>query len=132
MSDFKVGDRVAEVFEKYNPEEDDTYYGVVEAISSNGQLLVKWDSSWHKTGYVSSDDLMPEAEAITKFSVLEAEFNLVQDQVIEKMNEAAQAITEASEIAKAQGLELPNLYDAYRPLYRAMDAAGWQTSSFSC
>jgi len=56
----------------------------------------------------------------------------MQDKIIEKMNVAAQSIREANEIVRAHGFDLPSLYDARRPLYKAMSEAGWSTSSLHC
>jgi len=129
---FKKGDRVAENFAKFNPEEDDVAYGIVEAVSSNGDCLVKWDSKWRDTKYVPCSNLLSEDEALQKWSRLEAEFSVFEKQIQEKINQAVQTIHEAAELAKSQNYQLSELYDSVYPLKGALRKMGWNTSSLSC
>jgi hypothetical protein len=131
MNQFKKDDRVAEIT-RFNPNEDCVPYGIVTAVSSNGDCLVKWDSGWRSEKYVSAAQLMSETESIAFHSKLEAEFKILKDQIVDKMKEAANAIKEAAALADTFECNLNKIDDVTDPLYRAMDSAGWRTSSFDC
>lgn len=76
--------------------------------------------------------LLPAAELAAKESKLEVEFKKTSKEIRSKLKEAAKIIGEAQKLAKKQGHNLSDMYDAYGPLYNAMDNAGWRTSSFGC
>jgi hypothetical protein len=76
---------------------------------------------------------------IEKCLSLEEEFQLVQTQVNEKFEQAAALVREASALAASNGKDLQDwdsesgdpLFDTY-VLKQAMNAAGWNTSSWNC
>lgn len=77
--------------------------------------------------------LLSEDEVKAKFSTFESDFKVVEKQVKEKLTVAAKAIREAQKLAKKElGTNVSEMYNTYDSLYRAMDAAGWRTSSFGC
>ncbi len=66
---------------------------------------------------------------------IEEEFKALQSQVGDKIAAAAELLNEANKLAGEAGYCLGDSYDFYeqvRPLLRAMDNAGWSTSSLSC
>lgn len=70
---------------------------------------------------------------------MEEEFKLVQDQVNDKLGQAATLIREAADLARNNGQELLDEYGQpysskfeVRQLQTAMDHAGWNTSSWYC
>jgi molybdopterin converting factor small subunit len=63
---------------------------------------------------------------------LEEEFAKVEAECTAKLNEAAELIREAGKLADDKGVDLQEMYDATRGIERAMDAAGWRTSSWHC
>ncbi len=132
--EFKVGDRVAKDFNRYNSEEDDTIRGEVVGFNpKNGKLLVEQEN-WRGTEVKEWDPAttLSEAEANEKLSKMEEEYNAVAAQVAEKVAAAAALLNEASSIADKKGFDLQSMYEEVRPLMRALDNAGWSTSSMSC
>jgi hypothetical protein len=135
---FNVSDRVMlnnKVLKIYNIDEDNSVRGVVKAVSSeHGKVFVQWDSSWRKPNpeEVLETALLTEKEGEKILSKLEEEFNLWSKEVKEKVEVAAGLLAEAGKLAKSHGHELYGLYDIHRPLIRAMDDCGWNTSSFNC
>ena len=149
---FKVGDRVGEFTSEY--QEDDygdsetvplmfnpdapPEFGVVTSVTSDGKITIKWDYEYrnqHSLYMAPKDpaDFAPEDVVRARLSVLEEEFYDVEKQVKAKMKEVAKGIREANKLAKKTGRPLSQMYDVFRDtLYRAMDAAGWRTSSFGC
>jgi hypothetical protein len=76
---------------------------------------------------------------IQKCLSMEEEFALMRTQVNEKLQAAADLISEATNLAKAHGKNLlSNDDEDYEPLFDtdaiegAMDDAGWNTSSWHC
>lgn len=149
VTEFKVGDRVG--FPQYEDEDTgeltyglryeeygDNIYGVITDVVSGGKLLVHWDdedlnNEEPYSGKLSANQLMLESEMKVKLSALEVEFKDVNKQIAQKMKDAAKLLREANKLAKKQGYELANMYDAIDPLYSAMEACGWRTSSsFGC
>jgi hypothetical protein len=63
---------------------------------------------------------------------LEAEFARVEEVVKEKLAEAAKLVNEAAKLASDADTDIQEMYDATRPLERAMENAGWRTSSWHC
>jgi hypothetical protein len=143
---FNIGDRVGlatteeydqrtgkekEVPLRYDPDGDGLCVGEVTDVSVKGKITVKWDHG--STYVVEASELLPEEELKNKWSELEAEFNEVEAQVKVKVKEIAKGIREANKLAKKTGRNLADMYDVvYGDLYRAMDEAGWRTSSFGC
>jgi hypothetical protein len=149
--DFVIGDRVGRI-EKYNNDGDNIKarfdmdcppkFGAVSAIVSPLNVVVQWDPpSWApgrivKPEIVVSADLQTEASLKSSWSKMEAEmeaeFEVIERQVVAKLKEAGKLLREANKIAKKSGRNLAEMYDAIGPLYSAMDACGWNTSSFGC
>jgi hypothetical protein len=136
---YTVGSRVAHIVdmeEEYGSEgPSEPYYGEVIALTTDDKLVVKWDSDYHQSyhsGPIPLDEVALEKDAKVEYTRLEEEFNEISDALAEKMKKAGKIIVEAAKLAKQNGLELREMYDAYRPLYNAMDQAGWNTSSFNC
>jgi len=99
--------------------------------------VVEWDNGHVQK--VTARSLMSESEAEVEeqrlneeATKLEQEYEKARSRIAAKIDEAAQALREATKIAEASGSELQDFYDEVRPLMRAMDAAGWSTSSLSC
>ena len=154
----EVGQRVGTFFDKNScfsakPRYDSTYgedpvFGKITEVLTGGKVRVQFDREYlneavhdTKTGKLISRQpalveaklFLPEEEVKAKFSILEKEYDLVAKQVRDKLKIAAQAIREAQKLAKKElGTNLSEMYVAYDPLYNAMDAAGWRTSSFGC
>jgi hypothetical protein len=130
---FNIGDRVGLAVDAVSWRESAPDFGVVSDITKNGLVMVQWDSRWKTSNLPMDPDLLlPEAEVETKVSELNDEFDKVSKKIAVEMNKAAKAIDAASELAATLGISLSDMYEAYRPLYQAMDGAGWNTSSFSC
>jgi hypothetical protein len=77
-------------------------------------------------GLAENERILHEAER------LEREFAEVEEQVTSKLNEAAKLVSEAAVLATKKGLDLQEMYDAVNSLERAMENAGWRTSSWRC
>ncbi len=144
MSNFTVGMRVARTKKRYNPNEDDSHYGVVDAVSTSfpDKVFVKWDASWMNNNRgrdwnscmeeVSASSLVPEEEAKTKEAELEKQFREVSQKAAAKVKEAALLIREANQMAVDIGLNLHDMHNAISPLISAMDVSGWNSSSWGC
>jgi len=63
---------------------------------------------------------------------LEKEFARVEEAVTEKLAEAAKLVNEAAKLASDADTDIQEMYNATRPLERAMENAGWRTSSWHC
>ena len=115
---------------------------IVGPVSSHAQLgevvVVEWKDSG-QLQKVTPRSLLTESEAMAKEEEwqvaaiqLEKDFDKVTKKVKAKMEEVASLVDEAAKLAKAGGHDLYDMYEAVRPLLRAMDRAGWSTSSLSC
>jgi hypothetical protein len=134
--------RVMRYFEEYNIHEDVRQRGVViaeprvDVVTGEEKVYVKWDETrWRQDNpeELLTSSLVLEADGDEEYNKLEAEWNIAEAEVAAKLKQAADLITEAGDIAGKAGCDsLSNMYDAIRPLYRAMDNAGWNTSSFGC
>lgn len=138
--DLIVGTRVAKAFDRFNQYENDICKGEIIGIgkcpmTGKPKYAVKWDESW-MNGLVPKEsyagDLMFEAEANALWSKLESEFKAVENHIKDKLQVAARAIAEASEIASGAKMDLSSMWEATRPLMNAMDEVGWRTSSLNC
>ena len=142
---FKTNDRVAlrqKEVKKGETLQRGTVVGQAKAqVSGLGvpldTLVVEWDNG--NVQKVTARSLMHESEAAAEeqkleeeASKLEQEFEKARSRIAAKMDEAAQCLREATKIAEASGTELQSFYEEVRPLMRAMDAAGWSTSSLNC
>jgi hypothetical protein len=97
-------------------------------------LAIEWDNGALEK--VNVDDVEVSL-------TVEQEFELLQNDVNSKLNEAAKLIREASNLAESKGLNLRSIDDdrpnctydylfAQEVLEDAMDGAGWNTSSWNC
>lgn len=143
--DAVVGARVAEKLERYEECGNDCEGTIVSERTPGeagpGNVMVEWDlydyqkqAKEKPVAYAHPlKNLLPAKEAKLHFDKLEAEFKAYEKEVLVKMKEAGKLIREANKLAKKAGVEnLNDMYDATYPLYNAMDAAGWRTSSFGC
>lgn len=137
MSKFTVGARVGYVegkmrYSEYD--EDNAYYGVITDILNDGRLMVKWDDEYmnRNSAPMKPNVFELEGDLKAKYSALEEAFNKVQGELKQKMKEAGDIITSASKLADEAGFELTEMYEVTRVLERAMEGAGWQTSSWHC
>jgi len=140
---FKVGDRIGFVEPEYNeysdeplpfrfsPDNDPGYGKVVDIGLGKVRVLFddRDDPSDVEPKYLVH--LMPEDTLKKEWNRLEKEFKEVQKQIASKMKEAAKIITEANKIANKSGHSLAETEASYL-LERAMDSAGWRTSSWGC
>jgi hypothetical protein len=149
---FKEGDRVGEFTSQYQDndyddshtgplrydEDNDPEYGQVTDVLSSGKVLVSWDNDYRKqypryTGPQDPAGLAPEEVVKAQYSKLEVEFKEVEKEIKAKLKEASTSIREANKLAKKVGRPLAQMYNMfYGTLYKAMDDAGWRTSSFGC
>lgn len=133
----RMGTRVALV-SKTQPCHKGTVKGEVEPHKTHGHVvIVEWDHGALQK--VTLRSLITEAEGKDRDAQikaeeerLEAEWSLAEEQVKAKLQEAANALNEAAALAKKAGHDLLDMYDAAYPLMRAMDNAGWRSSSLSC
>ena len=148
MNTFKIGDRIGratmmsrhewnrKVVPLYFDSDREHDFGVVSDVTQKGQVSVTWDNAWinqtHFNKLYSPDELMHEEECRAILNALEEEFTAVEAKVRVKIAEAATAIEEANKLANTTGRDLHDMHESTRPLYRAMDNAGWSTSSFDC
>ncbi len=147
--EYKIGDRVAKATARfyeneyaeakvvplyYDPDGDGLRLGEVTDISAKGKITVKWDGTYGRSETLESKDLMTEEAGKARYSELEAEFAVIEKQVAAKVKEIARGIREANALSKKVGKPLARMgYEIiYRDLYKAMDDAGWNTSSFGC
>lgn len=149
---FKVGDRVGEFTSQYqdNDYEDSTTgplrydennspeYGVVTDVLSTRTVLVKWDDAYRNKYSKYNGPLDPATLALeevvkAQYSALEVEFKEVEKEIKAKLKEVSTGIREANKLSKKVGRPLAQMHDLfYGTLYKAMDEAGWHTSSFGC
>jgi len=104
----------------------------------NGSLaIVEWEG-----GHISKVDiknLLAEVAGIAENQRLqdekdrlEREFATVEVAVKDKLADAAKLVNEAAAIANKGNVDIQDMYDATRDLERAMENAGWNTSSWHC
>lgn len=131
MKNVTVGSRVASFIpEAYN--DGKPSYGVVTDVLSNGQVMVKWDSQYKNASLENPSKLCGEVDAQVKWSALEEAFNNVEEKVAAELKKASEFVLSAGQIAKEAGMDLLEMYEATRALERAMEKAGWNTSSWHC
>lgn len=137
--ELKVGDRVVKNWKKFDRYGDNINGGEVlapptkDALTGNPKVYVKWDGKWYKPNpeEVEVSKLMTQEESDAQYSKLEKEFEELESEIEIKLAEAGRLILEANAIADRGGVQLSEL-EAIGPLYQAMDACGWSTSSLSC
>jgi hypothetical protein len=135
--DCKTNTRVA-MISKTQPCPKGTIKSEVEKHPSHGQVvIVEWDHGniqkmTLRSLITEKEGLAQDARIKAEEERLETEWEKAQSQVGAKLQEAANAVNEAARLAKATGHELQEMYDATRPLMRAISNAGWNSSSMSC
>lgn len=137
VADCKMHTRVAMV-SKEQPCHKGTVKGEVEKHPTlNHVVIVEWDHG--NLQKVSLRSLITEAEGKaqdTRIKAeqerLESEWQKTEKQVAAKLQEAANAVNQAIELASKSGKELYEMYEEARPLMRALNDAGWNSSSMSC
>jgi hypothetical protein len=140
MSKFVKGTRVAETHGDLRHDSYPSYGVILSAVENDrNHFLVEWDNGKYASASdpkritkVKASDLMLEVDCKAKMDQLDAEFSALEDKVRAKMQIAAGALAEAADLADENGEELIEMYEAVSPLMRAMDEAGWSTSSLSC
>ena len=104
----------------------------------NGTIvIIEWDDG--RLAKMDIKHLLSEVKGIAENqrmldeqSQLEEEFARVEVAVKDKLEEAAKLINEAASLASDAGADIQEMYDATRPIERAMENAGWRTSSWHC
>ncbi len=133
---FSIGTRVSEKVSKTNAryENPPPVGKVIAQTDDPNVVVVKWDKRWagDTVNKVKTSALMLEADAKAEYDRLSEEFSKLQTACRERVQEAANKLTEAVKMAEAGGQDLHEMYEAVGPLLRAMDAAGWSTSSLHC
>ena len=111
--------------------------GKIVGPLSNGTVIVEWEGGG--LGRYTIKTLMNEILGATESQRilnekdrLEKEFAAVESAVAVKLKEAAKLIREAGSIASKAGKDIQDMYEATSDLERAMDSAGWNTSSWHC
>jgi hypothetical protein len=142
MKKFKVGDRVgfmADNIDKkgklYYNDNESAPFGVVSKVGEGGSITVKWDKEfvymdkYNKT--VAAKHLMLESECKEEYSRLEAEFQVLENEIKNKMEQAGKLLVEAHDLASEAGKDLAFM-DALSPFTNAIDTVGWRSSSLTC
>lgn len=126
---FKIGDRVG--YKRDSLRYVTSYrVGQIDDVTSSGRLIVKWDGYSYLNNYtIDPSDLILESELKEKLSVLEIEFNQVQEKVLEKVKIATDAIAEAQQLAESIKMSVKEMDES---LIDAIGSAGWNVSSLSC
>lgn len=134
MSDFKVGDRVADADITCNASESYVSFGKIVAISPDGNsIFVKWDDKYRSSpSAMSPADLLSEEDGKAKLTSLENQFKAVSAQVAEKLKIAANSLLEAQKIAAAAHYDVRDFYGITGGVLSAIGKCGWSSSSLSC
>jgi hypothetical protein len=113
-----------------------TYHAHTVIAHANGKVIAEL---WDNVEKFSPDELMTEEEAVVEQarldaekSHLEREFEKVRDVIQGKMDAATALVKEASALAKDCQKDFSSLRAECRPLFRALNDAGWRASSMSC
>ena len=142
---FKSGDRVATFIDGWGGADttstkvifkDDCSpeYGTVAGAGLRDKYDITWDEDYMNrvVPTIDGSKLLSEKDMKAKYSALELEFRKTEKEVTAKLKEASKIIREANKMSKKFGVELANMSGVYSTLYRAMDEAGWHSSSFGC
>lgn len=148
-SKFNVGDRVglnlitkhplndydsSKVVKYFANADTSPYYGTIKEVKGK-KAVVEWDSDYMGVDIddsVDFKDLMTEADMKKHVKTLGQEFKIASKAIKIQMQDAAKIVKNANAIAEKHGTQLAEMYDAFSPLYDAMDEAGWNSSSFGC
>lgn len=103
--------------------------GTIAIIEWDDGRLAKMDIKYllNEVTGIAENQRMQDEQA-----KLEEEFARVEEIVKEKLAEAAKLVNEAAKLASDADTDIQEMYDATRPLERAMENAGWRTSSWHC
>ncbi len=111
--------------------------GTIVGPLNNDHVIVEWAHGEFER--IKLDKLLSETDGITENQrlldesrQLESDFRSVQSECRTKLAEAAKLIDEAAKLADKHGHYLLEMDDAVDPLEQALDAAGWNTSSWHC
>lgn len=127
--------------------EHSTFFGEIldREASVDDNVWIKWDID---RGAGKNNDIYNfEEEQEIEVSLLTAEeifpsleqeyqdlYKNVKDRAKERMEEVAKIIKETNQMIKESHVasDLSGMWEAIRPLLDAMDASGWQSSSWNC
>lgn len=130
----------------------DLVYGKIIKMLPKNKYSVLWDDNHindhvynydPKTGEIVSETAKPTiiggkflfdiADMKSKKAKIDKEFKMIEKQVKAKLIEAAKIIKDANKIAKSSGMDnLAEMYNVIVPLWNALDASGWNSSSIDC
>lgn len=109
----------------------------IDNTNGNNIVIVEWSDGRLDKRQIRS--LLSELEGIAENhrlqdeqDRLEEEFARVEEAVKEKLTEAAKLVNEAAILANNADVDLHEMYEATGLLERAMENAGWRTSSWHC
>lgn len=144
MTGLKIGDRVcfAGIYDddygyqsmtctNYN---SNVHFGTITDIQDN-DVTVKWDKDWvwrKPKQFEINEFIMSEDQFKTLVNYLEEDYASLIKTLSPKIAEAAALIKEAGKMCKDKGGELEEIDRFSNEIESALDAAGWQTSSFYC
>lgn len=152
-NDLKPGTKViatVDNFDEYSSNEiikyvhdeygDNTLIGtVLDKAAKADHVFVSWDESNDEFGNSIQHDFGEEEMDVNLLTLasdldsIESEFKNYQKQIKKKLKEAAKLVNEAGELAeKAHARSLESMWEATSPLVSAMDANGWNSSSWGC
>jgi hypothetical protein len=136
LKDCKIGTRVALLGDSY-PCKKGSIKSKPEAHKLDLVVIVEWNDGCLQKIYTKN--LVTEAEGVAEDirickerERLENEWQKTEATVRLKMQEAADAVDEASRLTRKAGKDLSDMYDITSPLINAISDAGWSTSSWSC
>lgn len=106
---------------------------VIDPLNGQEKVYVKWDRGYNPHPMeVYTAHLITEEEGKAKNSKFEEEYNKLEAEIRVKIDAATDAIDEAQKLAASIGMDLYGIDYANQALEGSMDAAGWNTSSWSC
>lgn len=111
--------------------------GPVDNKHGNNLVIVEWDDGGLNKPQINSllaeeAGKAEEQRLLEEQARFEQEYEQVRTECGSKLAKAAQLIREAATLADSKGADLQEMYDETRDLERAMEAAGWRTSSWHC
>lgn len=111
--------------------------GKIAGPVNKNVVIVEWSNGRLDKRDIKSllnevDGLAENQRLLDEQERLEKEFAELEVTLTDKLAEAAKLINEAASMAESKGKDLQDMYEATRPLERAMENAGWRTSSWHC
>jgi hypothetical protein len=132
---FKVGDRVCGIDESDLAYIDDIEFGLVSKVELDQEGNYGGDFRYDLTfdgGRIETalyeDEIASEADVVAKKQAHQT----IQAQAKPLVDNACALLQQAAKIAKDQGIQLSEMKDLIDPLYDAIDAVGWSSSSLQC